>query len=110
MNEHDQALEALQRRYRTRPPQGIAWNETLDLLLKHHSTRAFLPDPLPENTLPTLLAAAQSAATSSNLQAWSVVCVQDPERKARLAGLAGNQQHIIEAPLFLVWLVDLNRL
>jgi nitroreductase len=109
MNDHGPAQAALQQRYRIRFPEGIAWNETLDVLLSHHSTRAFLPDALPENTLPTLLAAAQSAPTSSNLQAWSVVAVQDPARKARLAGLAGNQQHIVDAPLFLVWLIDLNR-
>jgi nitroreductase len=109
-NERDPAQAALQERYRTHPPGQIAWNETLDVLLSHHSTRAFLPDPLPDDTLPTLIAAAQSAATSSNLQAWSVVAVQDRERKGRLAALAGNQQHINEAPLFLVWLVDLNRL
>jgi nitroreductase len=101
---------ALQQRYRTELPTGIAWNETLDVLLAHHSTRAFLTDPLPEETLETLIAAAQSAATSSNLQAWSVVAVEDPQRRARLAALAGNQQHIVVAPLFLAWLVDLNRL
>ncbi|MEF2985466.1 nitroreductase family protein, partial [Pseudomonas aeruginosa] len=48
-------------------------------------------------------------ASSSNLQTWSVVAVQDPDRKARLAELAGNQGHIREAPLFLVWVADLAR-
>jgi nitroreductase len=57
-----------------------------------------------------LVAAAQSAASSSNLQAWSVIAVEDKARKARLAALAGNQKHIEEAPLLLVWLADLNRL
>lgn len=109
-NEPDPAQVALEQRYRANPPEAIAWNDTLDVLLSHHSTRAFLPDALPDHTLETLVAAAQSAATSSNLQAWSVVAVQDPQRKARLAALAGNQRHIIVAPLLLVWLVDLNRL
>jgi nitroreductase len=109
-NEPAPARAALEQRYRTNPPEAIAWNETLDVLLSHHSTRAFLPDALPKDTLQTLVAAAQSAPTSSNLQAWSVIAVQDPERKARLAALAGGQRHIIVAPLFLVWLVDLNRL
>jgi nitroreductase len=58
-------------------------------LLSHHSTRAFLPEPVPDETLTTLIAAAQSAATSSNLQPWSVVAVEDHGRKARLAALAG---------------------
>ncbi len=57
-----------------------------------------------------MLAAAQSASSSSNLQAWSVVAIEDAARKARLAVLAGNQAHIAAAPLFMVWLIDLHRL
>jgi nitroreductase len=60
--------------------------------------------------LETLVAAAQSASTSSNLQVWSVVAIQDPEHKARLSVLASNQQFIRDAPLLLVWLADLARL
>jgi hypothetical protein len=53
---------------------------------------------------------AQSAATSPNLQLWSVVAVEDPDRKARLADLAGGgQAHIRQAPVLLVWLADLAR-
>ncbi|MFX6811608.1 nitroreductase family protein, partial [Acinetobacter baumannii] len=44
-----------------------------------------------------------------NLQTWSVVVVEDQARKARLAEFAGGQKHIVEAPLFLVWLADLSR-
>src|SRR4029453_16260765 len=32
-----------------------------------------------------------------------------PERKQRLAALAGNQRFIAQAPLFLVWVADLGR-
>jgi nitroreductase len=85
-------------------------NPVLDTILAHRSVRAFLNEPLPEGTLETLVAAGQSASSSSNLQVWSVVAVEDLERKQRLAALAGGQQHILEAPLFLAWLVDLSRL
>lgn len=88
----------------------VAWNDTLDLLLAHRSVRAYRPDPLPAGALPALVAAAQSAATSSNLQNWSVVAVEDPTRKARLAKLSGDQAYIRDCPLFLVWLADLSRL
>ncbi|MCE7795384.1 NADPH-dependent oxidoreductase [Sphingobium sufflavum] len=100
----------LTERYRDERDSPIAWNETLDTLLAHRSVRAYRPDPLAEGTVELLVAAAQSASTSSNLQPWSVVAVTDPARKDRLAALAGNQQHIRDAPLFLLWLVDLNRL
>jgi len=104
------ATSLLRARYRESVPSAAIWNDTLDMLLSHRSVRAFLPNALPEGTIETLVAAAQSASTSSNLQTWSVIAVEEPARKARLAALAGNQKHIIEAPLLLVWLVDLNRL
>lgn len=86
------------------------WNDTLSTLLSHRSIRAYLPNPLPPETLELMVAAAQSASTSSNLQTWSVVAVEERERKEQLSQLAGNQAHIRQCPLFLVWLVDLARL
>ncbi len=92
----------------TQPP--AQWNAVLETMLAHRSVRGFLPDALPEGTLELLVAAAQSASTSSNLQVWSVVAVRDPERKSRIADLAGKQQFIRDAPLLLVWLADLSRI
>lgn len=90
-------------------PAAGPWNEHIDLLLSHRSIRGYRPDPLPEGTLETLIAAAQSAATSSNLQTWSVVAVTDPVAKAELAAASNNQKHIEQCPLFLVWLADISR-
>jgi nitroreductase len=107
----DTARELVRQRYRRDDaPEPVSWNETLEVILSHRSVRAFLDEPLAEGTLETLVSAAQSAASSSNLQVWSVVAVEDPARKARLATLAGGQRHIVEAPLFLVWLIDFDRL
>lgn len=103
--------DLLRARYGTESfnPDGL-WSETLTTLLSHRSVRAYLPDPLPAHTLELLITAAQSAATSSNLQTWSVVAVEDEARKATLAQLAGNQAQIRQCPLFLVWVADLARL
>src|SRR6185437_12533393 len=86
------------------------WNDVLATILNHRSVRGFLPEKLPGGTLELLVAAAQSASTSSNLQVWSVVAVNDPAHKSQLATLAGDQQFIRDAPLLLVWLADLARL
>ena len=53
-------------------PKIGPWNDTMALLLSHRSVRGYRPDALPAGTLESLIAAAQSAATSSNLQTWSV--------------------------------------
>jgi nitroreductase len=91
-------------------PHALASNATLDLLLAHRSVRAFTAEPIPEQVVTALVAAAQSAPSSSNLQVWSVVAVRAPDRKARLAQLAGGQRQIDEAPLLLIWLIDFDRL
>lgn len=95
----DQTLDVLPR-----------WNDTLTAILSHRSVRRYLPTPLPRGALELIIAAAQSASTSSNLQAWSVVAVEDAAHKARLAALAGRQKHIEHCPLFLIFLADLFRL
>ncbi|MCV7421759.1 NADPH-dependent oxidoreductase [Mycobacterium yunnanensis] len=84
-------------------------NETIALQLAHRSVRKFTARPVTDEQLAAVVAAAQSAATSSNLQAWSVIAVRDPDRKARLAALANGQQFINESSVFLVWVVDLSR-
>lgn len=101
-----------QQRYRDGIPEpdGFAPDAVIATLLQHRSVRAYLDRPLPAGTLETLLAAAQSAASSSNLQVWSLLAVEDPQRKARLAELANGQAHIRQAPLFLVWLADFSRI
>jgi len=92
------------------PAASIAvLNDTLALQLAHRSVRKFGPRQVTDDELSALIAAAQSAPTSSNLQPWSVVAVRDPARKARLAALAGNQAFIEQAPLFLAWIADLGR-
>jgi nitroreductase len=104
------ATAALEARYGPGAgPPPRPWNETLALLLAHRSVRGFRPDALPEGTLAMLIAAAQSAATSSNLQTWSAVAVEDPALRAELAAIAGNQRHIEQCPVFLVFLADLSR-
>ncbi|HMK90961.1 MAG TPA: NADPH-dependent oxidoreductase [Methylocystis sp.] len=110
-SESERAAAAIFARYRRNDaPRPVEWNETLDIILRHRSHRAFLPEKLPEGALETIVAAAQSASTSSNLQVWSVVAVEDKDRKARLAELAGGQQHVRDCATFLIWLSDLARL
>ncbi len=102
--------EALVLRYGDGPvPLAGPWNDQIAALLSHRSVRGYRPDPLPDGTLETLVAAAQSAATSSNLQVWSVIAVTDADARRELAEIAGDQKHIVQCPLYLVWLADLAR-
>ena len=89
---------------------SVPWNNALDTIMTHRSVRTYRDEPLPPGYLELIIAAAQSAATTSNLQAWSVIAVEDPARKARLAKFAADQRHIVDAPLLLVFVADLARL
>ncbi|MGI4787551.1 MAG: NADPH-dependent oxidoreductase [Janthinobacterium lividum] len=92
------------------PLDSFAADPVLATLLGHKSIRHYKPEALPPGTLEMLGAAAQSAASSSNLQVWSVVAVTDPARKAEASKLCGDQDSIRQAPLFLVFCADLSRL
>lgn len=109
MSEH---ATLLTQRYGGNGPSGLDLPSTpvIEALLRHKSVRRFLPDPLRPGTLETLIAAGQSASTSSMMQTWSAVAVKDPERKSALAAVAGDQDFIRQAPLFLVFCADLSRL
>ncbi len=85
-------------------------NPTLDLIHAHGSVRRYKPDSVPASVVETIIAAGQRASTSSNMQTYSVVAVTAKETRTQLAELCGGQQHVAEAPVFLVWCADRYRL
>lgn len=100
---------ALAERYGAAIPAAGPWNDIVAALVDHRSVRSYKPDALPAGTLETLVAAASSAATSSNMQWFSVVAVTDPATKKAMAEVSGGQKHIEQCPLFLCWVADLSR-
>ncbi len=85
-------------------------NPTIDLIHQHSSVRHYKPDSLPAFMVESIISAAQSASTSSNLQAYSVIAVADAGKRTQLSKICGNQAHVREAPVFLAWCADLARL
>ncbi|TCP58055.1 FMN reductase (NADPH) [Tumebacillus sp. BK434] len=85
-------------------------NETIDLLQRHRSIRKYQPTPLTDEQKRAIIQSAQMASSSSNIQAYSVIGVTDPELKKQLAHLTGDQSYVAECGLFLVWCADLYRL
>lgn len=81
----------------------------LRLLLEHKSVRRFLPDPVDDGTLRLLVAAAQSASSSSHMQSWSVVVLTDRDRIRFLAEHAGASGFVADAPMVLLFVVDWAR-
>ncbi|HPF15260.1 MAG TPA: nitroreductase family protein [Planctomycetota bacterium] len=75
----------------------------------HRTVRAFLPDPVPTGDIRRVVSAAQMAATSSWIQAYSLLQVTRPAERAALSELAGNQAQVRDAGAFFVVLADTRR-
>lgn len=92
-------------------PAKLHATPVIELMGRHRSVRFFdTEQPLPKGTIETLIAAAQSSSTSSNMQMWSVVVVAAPEKRQLMRGYCRNQAFIEEAPLFMVFCADTYRL
>lgn len=83
---------------------------TIDLLKSHRSVRKFKDRQVDDQTLTAIIAAAQCAATSHFVQAYTVIRVRDMARRQAISVLAGHQVWVARAPVFLVFCADLNRL
>lgn len=60
-------------------------NPFLDLIQSRRSIRRYLPDPVPNEVIEQLLAAATWAPSAHNRQPWRFVVVADAENRQRLA-------------------------
>jgi nitroreductase len=76
--------------------------------LTRRSIRKFKPQPVPREHLEEILSLALKAPSSSNLQPWRVVVVQEPELKERLREAANNQAQVSSAPAVLVVYSDMK--
>ncbi|MFN4101661.1 MAG: nitroreductase family protein [Pararhodobacter sp.] len=103
-------MSALSARYGGAAPEGpLPLSPVIELMLQHRSVRSYHDRPLPEGMLEALIAAGQSAATSSNMQAVSVVAVTDPARRRRFSQAASGQAFVAEAPVILCFIADQAR-
>jgi nitroreductase len=81
----------------------------IELLKAHRSIRKFENRPVATDLLHELIQAGQAAASSSFLQAATIIRISDPTKRATLAALANHQPYIESAAEFLVFCADMNR-
>lgn len=84
-------------------------NEAIKTMLNHRSIRRFEDKPLTDEQIKIIVSCAQSASTSSFIQAYSIIGVKDKERKKKLAELAGNQSYVADNGHFFIFCADLYR-
>ena len=84
-------------------------NSTIELLKSHRSIRKFTDQKISQELLVELVRAGQAAATSSHVQAYTVIHVKDPANRKQIAELAGGQSYVATASDFLVFCADMKR-
>lgn len=85
-------------------------NKVIETILSHRSIRKFLDKSIDTETLEKIIECGQAAASSSFIQAYSVIRVSNSDTRKQIADAAGGQQWIEEAPEFLVFCADLKRI
>lgn len=84
-------------------------NSVIELLQSHRSIRKFAVKPVDQKIVEELIRAGQSAATSSFIQACTVIQVTDPGTREKLCEVAAGQLYVKESPIFLVFCADMQR-
>ncbi|BBH20489.1 FMN reductase (NADPH) [Paenibacillus baekrokdamisoli] len=85
-------------------------NETIQTILNHRSVRSLTNQLLTDEQIRIIVNSAQAAATSSFVQAYTIIGIKDQSKKEKLAVLSGNQSYVSENGHFFVFCLDLHRL
>ncbi len=84
-------------------------NQTIDVILKRKSIRAYEDRPITDAERKAILQAAMRAPTAGNMMLYSIIHIRDQKAKEMLARTCDNQPFIAEAPLVLLFLADYQR-
>ena len=84
-------------------------NPVMQLLRSHRSIRKFSERAVDDSLITDIIRCGQAAATSSNIQATTVIRVREGAARREMARLAGDQAYVSTAGVFLVFCADLNR-
>lgn len=94
----------------TQVGETVSANKTLTDILSRRSCRHYSGEPITEDLLQTLFAAAFSAPSKSDLQQACVIRIHDPARQQRIANLSSDVAWIANAPVFMVWCGESRRI
>ena len=71
--------------------------DLLKVINSHRSIRAFKPKKIEEHLFQQIIMAGQSSASSSFIQACTIIRIKDLEKRKALREIAGGQSYVEEA-------------
>ncbi|MFN3346299.1 MAG: nitroreductase family protein [Candidatus Bipolaricaulaceae bacterium] len=83
--------------------------DVFEAIRTRRSVRQYLSDPIPEEVVQELIAAAVLAPSAGNAQPWRFIVVRDQKLREGLANAAYGQTFLAEAPVVIVVCADLER-
>lgn len=83
--------------------------EIFEAIATRQSVRSYRPDPVPDEILRQILAAAHQAPSSHNLQPWEYIVVTDPEQRKLLRVAANGQAHVEQAGATIICLGSMHQ-
>jgi FMN reductase [NAD(P)H] len=91
-------------------PLPLAMPESVyDVIMRRRSVRSFLDTPVEDEKIQRLLEAAIQAPSGGNIQPISIIRIEKPEGREKMAKLAVNQPWVAKAPLCLLFCIDFHR-
>jgi nitroreductase len=84
-------------------------NTTIEIIQKRKSIRAYLDKPIPQTEKDTIINAALRSPTAGNMMLYSIIEVDDQNKKDKLVKTCDNQPFIARAPYVLLFLADYQR-
>ncbi|MGL5380328.1 nitroreductase family protein [Clostridium sp.] len=84
-------------------------NKVLEVLKNRSSLRKYKDEKISKDDLDLILEGAMRAPTAGNMMLYSIIKVEDYEKKLTLSKTCDNQPFIATAPVVLIFLADLQR-
>lgn len=84
-------------------------NETIELIRKRTSLRTYSPKAISNEHLNIILESTMRAPTAGNMMCYSIIVVEDKNKKEILSHTCDNQPFIANAPLVLIFAADYQR-
>ncbi|MDW7661887.1 MAG: oxygen-insensitive NADPH nitroreductase [Bacillota bacterium] len=84
-------------------------NQCIDILLNHVSIRKYTDEAVNPEIKEAIISCAQMAPTSSHFQAYTMIEVDDKQKREVLYKISGNQKWVRSAALVLLFCGDLHR-
>ncbi len=84
-------------------------NPTLNTIFNRRSVRVFKDTPIPPEIKDTIITGATRAPTAGNMMFYSIMEVDDQEKKDKLVKTCDNQPFIAKTPFILIFLADYQK-